>query len=186
MATSRDGRTTIVGPGSIPYFHPCARATIISTHQLTGSSSAIITMPQMLLVRSRSTEAPSYGPPMMPGGAWISDSATLMSTASRPSARTSIHWSRTKHDGAGRCSARSEPSGQTGSSFRPSRCCRSTHFEPPGCGTRRFVAASGGILGSVTRAVDGVHGRLLDDIDPLLHLASERGPCLRTRGPGRR
>jgi len=42
-----------------------------------------------------------------------------------------------------------------------------------------LVAASGGILGGVTRAVGGVHGRLLDDIDPLLdtllRLASERG-----------
>ena len=39
------------------------------------------------------------------------------------------------------------------------------------------MAASGGILGGVTRAV-GNHGRLLDDIDPLLdtllRLASER------------
>jgi cytosine deaminase len=42
-----------------------------------------------------------------------------------------------------------------------------------------LVAASGGILGGVTRAVGGVHGQLLDDIDPLLdtilRLASERG-----------
>ena len=42
-----------------------------------------------------------------------------------------------------------------------------------------LVAASDGILGGVTRAVGGVHGRLLDDIDPLLdtvlQLASERG-----------
>ena len=42
-----------------------------------------------------------------------------------------------------------------------------------------LVAASGGILGGVTRAVGGVHGRLLDDIDALLdtilRLASERG-----------
>ena len=42
-----------------------------------------------------------------------------------------------------------------------------------------LVAASGGILGGVTRAVGGVHGQLLDDIDPLLDtllsLASERG-----------
>jgi cytosine deaminase len=42
-----------------------------------------------------------------------------------------------------------------------------------------LVATSGGILGGVTRAVGGVHGRLLDDIDPLLdtilRLASERG-----------
>jgi cytosine deaminase len=42
-----------------------------------------------------------------------------------------------------------------------------------------LVAASGGILGGVTRAVGGVHGRLLEDIDPLLdtilRLASERG-----------
>ena len=30
------------------------------------------------------------------------------------------------------------------------------------------MAASGGILGGVTRAIGGVHGRLLDDIDPLL------------------
>jgi cytosine deaminase len=42
-----------------------------------------------------------------------------------------------------------------------------------------LVAASGGILGGVTRAAGGVHGELLDDIDPLLdtilRLASERG-----------
>src|SRR5258708_15997028 len=42
-----------------------------------------------------------------------------------------------------------------------------------------LVAASGGILGGVTRGVGGVHGQLLDDIDPLLDsllsLASERG-----------
>jgi hypothetical protein len=41
-----------------------------------------------------------------------------------------------------------------------------------------LVAASGGILGGVTRAVGGVHGRLIEDIDPLLdtllRLASER------------
>ena len=42
-----------------------------------------------------------------------------------------------------------------------------------------LVAASGGILGGVTRATGGVHGQLLDDIDSLLdtlfRLASERG-----------
>lgn len=42
-----------------------------------------------------------------------------------------------------------------------------------------LVAAAGGILGGVTRAIGGVHGQLLDDIDPLLdtlfRLASERG-----------
>ena len=42
-----------------------------------------------------------------------------------------------------------------------------------------LVADSGGILGGVTRAAGGVHGELLDDIDPLLdtilRLASERG-----------
>jgi cytosine/creatinine deaminase len=42
-----------------------------------------------------------------------------------------------------------------------------------------LVAGSGGILGGVTRATGGVHGGLLDDIDPLLdtifRLASERG-----------
>jgi hypothetical protein len=41
-----------------------------------------------------------------------------------------------------------------------------------------LVAASGGILGGVTRATSGVHGGLLDDIDQLLdtilRLASER------------
>jgi cytosine/creatinine deaminase len=42
-----------------------------------------------------------------------------------------------------------------------------------------LVAASDGVLGGVTRAASGIHGRLLDDIDPLLdtmlRLASERG-----------
>ena len=42
-----------------------------------------------------------------------------------------------------------------------------------------LVADLGGILGGVTRATGGVHGGLLDDIDPLLdtifRLASERG-----------
>jgi len=42
-----------------------------------------------------------------------------------------------------------------------------------------LVAASDGVLGGVTRAASGVHGRLLDDIDPLLdtilRLALERG-----------
>jgi cytosine deaminase len=56
-----------------------------------------------------------------------------------------------------------------------------------------LVAASGGILGGVTRAVGGVHGQLLDDIDPLLdtilRLASERGLesiCMSTRAAIRR
>jgi len=42
-----------------------------------------------------------------------------------------------------------------------------------------LVAGSGGVLGGVTRAAQGVHGELLDDIDPLLdkvlRLAAERG-----------
>jgi cytosine deaminase len=50
---------------------------------------------------------------------------------------------------------------------------------PYGAELADLVAASDGILGGVTRAVGGVHGRLLDDIDPLLdtvlQLASERG-----------
>jgi cytosine deaminase len=50
---------------------------------------------------------------------------------------------------------------------------------PYGSELADLVAASDGILGGVTRAVGGVHGRLLDDIDPLLdtilRLASERG-----------
>src|SRR5215469_872224 len=50
---------------------------------------------------------------------------------------------------------------------------------PYGAELADLVAASDGILGGVTRAVGGVHGRLLDDIDPLLdtvlRLASERG-----------
>ena len=50
---------------------------------------------------------------------------------------------------------------------------------PYGAELADLVAASDGILGGVTRAVGGVHGRLLDDIDLLLdtvlQLASERG-----------
>jgi cytosine/creatinine deaminase len=50
---------------------------------------------------------------------------------------------------------------------------------PYGAELADLAATSGGILGGVTRAVGGVHGRLLDDIDPLLdtmlRLASERG-----------
>jgi hypothetical protein len=72
-----------------------------------------------------------------------------------------------------------EPGGLTGSSL--GRRVAADRRIPNGYGAELadLVAASGGILGGVMRAVDGVHGRLLADIDSLfdtlLHLASERG-----------
>lgn len=54
-----------------------------------------------------------------------------------------------------------------------------TFRTPYGKALADLVAASGGILGGVTRASGGVHGDVLDDIDPLLDalfsLAAERG-----------
>jgi hypothetical protein len=72
-----------------------------------------------------------------------------------------------------------EPGGLTGSSLGRRVAADRRIPNTYGAELADLVAASGGILGGVTRAVDGVHGRLLADIDSLfdtlLHLASERG-----------
>jgi len=74
-----------------------------------------------------------------------------MSTASLRSARTSIQRSRAWPGGAGQCSARREPSGLTGSSFRPFALVPIDAFRTPyGEELADLVADSEGILGGVT------------------------------------